>query len=484
MIRVTFHGDIWESLRQRCDRSAPREDGGFVLARPVATASGVRLVVDQEVSLPSTGIRWNIQGESRLRPTTEYKSVAMGEAYATDRVPFFVHSHPTGPSAFSLTDEMMHEAWLRDFVESSTQGAFGSLVIHGQNVIGALWTGSKYEHDHHHVDIVNCCGPRPLRTVCDLDDESLCDLPTQSVKERESGTSTIPQSKDIPADNEPDWQSIADRQIRLISQLGQERLRSARVGIIGLGGTGSAAAILCGRSGIGHLLLVDPDAAEISNTNRLYGLTLEQALNEDLKTSVLENHLQRTTIANIETVEQSVMSSDVEPSLLDCDLILGCTDRHTPRAYLNEIAVVYGIPYIDLGVRATARDGYLIDLLADVRHVVNGGPCLRCLGVIDASEIRREALLDELVDQEVDDGYLRGDEPEPSTVLMTTMAATMGVTQAIAYLLNQENITEEMVIYNLWSSGLHWESPPRKKTCLCQQEVWTGRNDSLQNILS
>lgn len=476
MLRVTFLGDVWDRLRDRCEQSAPLEDGGFVLARPVETTSGARLVVDEEVSLPSTGDRWNIQEEFRLRPTTEYKSVAMGESYQMGRVPFFVHTHPNGPTAFSPVDEEMHAAWLRDFVEESTHGVFGSLVIHGNDIVGALWTGPDYDNDRHPIDVVNCCGTRPVRSVRQLDDEAVGDL----LDEGDDASPATPHPGSRT--EEPDWLAVTDRQIRLIERLGQERLRSARIGIVGLGGTGSAATIECGRSGIGSLLLVDPDTAEVSNTNRLYTLTLEQAENEVPKTTVLEDHLEQTILADVDVAQNDVVSGDLDAALLDCDIILGCTDRHTPRAYLNELSVVYGIPYIDMGARATARDGIVLDLLAEARHVVNGGPCLRCLDVVDDREIRRENLPSELVEQEVEDGYLRGDDPEPSNILMTTLAATMGVTQALAYLLNQENAAEEKVLFNLWCWDLHRESPDRDEDCLCRQDYWVSRNDDLSAL--
>lgn len=414
MLRVTVLGDVWDALRDRFQDSEPLEDGAFVLGRPIETASGVRLVIDREVSLPSTGERWNIQEVDQLRPTTEYKSIAMGEASQTDQVPIFIHTHPDGPTRFSPTDELMHEAWLRDFVESATQGTFGSLVVHDHSVVGALWTGADYKTDRHPIDVVNCCGTRPIRTVRQLDDAALdgrrepsptADPATVQAVDSKSATESI----DVP-----DWFDVADRQIRLIDRIGQELLESASVAIVGLGGTGSAAAVQCARAGIGSLLLIDPDEAEVSNANRLYGLTLAQARAGDAKTNVVQTHLEHTTLADIETVQVDVTSGNHDAAILDCDLIIGCT---------------------------------------------------------------------ELVEQEVEDGYLRDDTPEPSTILMTTMAATMGVTQAMAYLLNQENIWDEKVIFNVWSCGLQWEPTDRRDDCLCQSDRWTAENNDISTFL-
>src|SRR5665647_898985 len=46
------------------------------------------------------------------------------------------------------------------------------------------------------------------------------------------------------------------------------RLRDATVGIIGLGGLGSNAAMMLARSGIGHFVLADPDQVDESNLAR------------------------------------------------------------------------------------------------------------------------------------------------------------------------------------------------------------------------
>ena len=57
----------------------------------------------------------------------------------------------------------------------------------------------------------------------------------------------------------------------LASRIGEEdacRLRSASVGIAGLGGLGSNIAIMLARSGIGRLVIADRDTVELSNIHR------------------------------------------------------------------------------------------------------------------------------------------------------------------------------------------------------------------------
>src|SRR5512141_943700 len=53
-----------------------------------------------------------------------------------------------------------------------------------------------------------------------------------------------------------------------IGGLGQAKLRSARVVIVGCGATGCALASLLARAGVGHLRIVDRDFVEPSNLQR------------------------------------------------------------------------------------------------------------------------------------------------------------------------------------------------------------------------
>jgi tRNA threonylcarbamoyladenosine dehydratase len=78
---------------------------------------------------------------------------------------------------------------------------------------------------------------------------------------------------------------------RLFSQEGFARLRSARIGIVGIGGVGSWSAEALARSGAGGLVLVDLDHVAESNLNRQVQATcssLGQHKGDALKTRIAD----------------------------------------------------------------------------------------------------------------------------------------------------------------------------------------------------
>ena len=61
------------------------------------------------------------------------------------------------------------------------------------------------------------------------------------------------------------WQ---ERTALMFGSAGLDRLASARVAVVGLGGVGAMAAEMLVRAGVGHILLVDADTVSVSNINR------------------------------------------------------------------------------------------------------------------------------------------------------------------------------------------------------------------------
>lgn len=72
----------------------------------------------------------------------------------------------------------------------------------------------------------------------------------------------------IPTSMTPEEERWNDRTRTLIGDVAENRLKDARVLVVGVGGVGGYAAEMLARAGIGHLTLIDADNVGISNINR------------------------------------------------------------------------------------------------------------------------------------------------------------------------------------------------------------------------
>ena len=64
------------------------------------------------------------------------------------------------------------------------------------------------------------------------------------------------------------------RNLGLVTQEEQQKLRNYRVAIVGMGGVGGVHLMTLARLGIGKFTIADPDTFEVGNFNRQFGATI------------------------------------------------------------------------------------------------------------------------------------------------------------------------------------------------------------------
>ena len=167
-------------------------------------------------------------------------------------------------------------------------------------------------------------------------------------------------------------------------------LNAATVGLVGLGGGGSHVAQQLAHVGIGGFVLVDPDAIEDTNTNRVVGGTLDDVAAARLKVAIAERTIRSLLPEARVTSIRDSWHSAVEDLRL-CDVIIGAVDSYVEREQLERFARRHLIPYIDIGmdVHDLGKAGHLIS--GQVILSSPGMPCLRCCGLITDDRLRREA---------------------------------------------------------------------------------------------
>ena len=116
----------------------------------------------------------------------------------------------------------------------------------------------------------------------------------------------------------------------------KKKLKNSTIGIAGLGGLGSNAAISLARAGVGKLVLVDFDKVEGNNLSRQYyflgqiGKSKVDALKENIK--------KINTETEVETFNLKLKKGSMEKPFKDVDLVIEALDNaETKATFIEEI---------------------------------------------------------------------------------------------------------------------------------------------------
>ena len=128
-----------------------------------------------------------------------------------------------------------------------------------------------------------------------------------------------------------------------IGNKGQEKLKNARVLVIGAGGLGSPLLIYLAAAGVGTIGIVDDDIVSVSNLQRqvLY-TTAETGLKKvemaSKKLSALYPDI------DIQTFDLKLNDNNAEELLKDFDIVADCSDNYKTRALLGNVSAKLNIP--------------------------------------------------------------------------------------------------------------------------------------------
>ena len=152
---------------------------------------------------------------------------------------------------------------------------------------------------------------------------------------------------------------------------GQEKLRAARVLLIGAGGLGSPAAMYLAAAGVGTLGIVDPDEVELSNLHR-------QILHRTADAGRPKVDSARDTLAatnphvRVETFRERFTAASALDLARGWDVVVDGSDNFPTRYASNDACVALGIANVYGSV--WRFEGQLSVFAPRL-----GGPCYRCL---------------------------------------------------------------------------------------------------------
>lgn len=445
-------------LRDLLYAKAGVEGAAYVLMReykidndPWARRSRTKLVVREivpilpEHQLSSSGqhVTWDTKGFVALLQRCQREDLILGIA----------HCHPRGPRTFSEQDDLNEAELLRTACNRNGTGTkLVSILFYDDGGIRArVWQFPKNKADCTSVAVFG-------------------------ERFRFHTPEVLSPASDIFA-----------RQALAFGPSLMAQLKALRVGIIGVGGTGSATAMLAARAGIGQIVIIDDDIVEPTNLNRLHGATQSDADAMASKADVAAREIARMGLgARVVPLKGWANAAHVRDALKSCDVIFCCTDDNSGRIFLNRLAYFYFIPVIDMGLAmAVAKPPAtgMADISARVTTILPPETCLLCRDAVD-SELAREEDLRRRNPAEYDrqkrEAYVRGEgHPNPAVVTFTTEVACMAVNELLNRIVGyrKRDMGSEHRRRFLFCEDRSTSAAPRSSCPICASRDYWGMGD-------
>jgi len=151
---------------------------------------------------------------------------------------------------------------------------------------------------------------------------------------------------------------------------GQQKIKDAKVLVVGAGGLGSPVAFYLAAAGVGTLGLVDSDHVDLTNLQRQILHTTEDTGRAKVD-SAREKLEAMNPNVEVKTYNQYLNKDNVEAIIADYDIIVDGVDNFPTRYLLNDACVMAGKPLVEAGI---------LQFSGQLTTIMPGeGPCYRCI---------------------------------------------------------------------------------------------------------
>ncbi|MES2121029.1 MAG: HesA/MoeB/ThiF family protein [Pseudomonadota bacterium] len=155
--------------------------------------------------------------------------------------------------------------------------------------------------------------------------------------------------------------------LREVGGVGQNKLKAARVAVVGAGGIGSAVIPALAGAGIGGLTIIDSDTVELANLHRqpLFRERDAGYSKADLALQFVQrlNHHVKAV-----PIQERIGPHNAGALLADHDLVIDGSDNFATRLAVSDACVALGIPLVSAA--AVQFQGQAV--------LFRGRPCYRC----------------------------------------------------------------------------------------------------------
>jgi molybdopterin/thiamine biosynthesis adenylyltransferase len=443
---ITFRSGDFDTLTSHLFPAPDSgERGAYLICRASESSTELRLLVREVIPVAENETLASSATHMSIRSTSFTRAMKIADAHKSSFV--FVHSHPGGVAVFSRQDDLEEKKlFATAYTRIDRRGPHASLVMASPNSLaGRVWLS---DGSSRRLDLIRVVGAR-LHFF---------------------------NAEDVQAD------VLYDRQVRAFGGGVQGILSKLKIGVVGVGGTGSAVSEQLIRLGVGTLYVFDPDELEDSNLTRVYGSGRDQVGTK--KVEIVEASAKRVGLGtSVIPVEKSITVRSAAELLKNCDIIFGCTDDQWGRSILSRLALYYYIPVFDMGVRIDSENGAIKSIQGRVTTLMPGHPCLFCRHRLDSNTVASESIAatsPDVASQLRREGYIPELESAvPSVVSFTTIIASWAVCELLhrltGFMTNERTSTEVLFLFD--QSRIRTNSVSSEDGCFCADELKMGRGD-------
>jgi molybdopterin/thiamine biosynthesis adenylyltransferase len=446
---LTFLEEQYTALTDHLFSDRNIERAAYLLCGTSNSDTEVRLLVRQVIPVTPDEIE-TATAHGIVIKQHSYRN-ALKDAHLSNASFVFVHSHPQGLATHSEQDDREEPDLFRAaYNRIHSQGAVhASIVISDPSIPrGRVWLRNGNTIVISRIRII---GRRFI--FVDPNEQALLDI------------------------------ALFDRQILAFGEHVQKLLSRLHVGIVGLGGTGSAVCEQLTRLGVGSLTICDPQKFESTNINRVYGSRMSD---QNLpKTEIAARSTSDIGIGTrVESFGSAITDLAVARKFKDCDVIFGCTDDEWGRSILSRLSIMHVIPVFDMGVEVDpAEDGSIRSVRGRVTTLMPGSACLFCRGGVTPDVIEAEILnatQPSEYEKRRQEGYVPGlPGPAPAVITFTSSVAAAAISELLhrftGYMGSTRQSTELILRFD--ESKVSTNSKPAKPGCWCSDPATWAAGD-------
>ncbi|PCH64196.1 MAG: molybdopterin-synthase adenylyltransferase MoeB, partial [SAR86 cluster bacterium] len=126
---------------------------------------------------------------------------------------------------------------------------------------------------------------------------------------------------------------------------GQEKLASATVLIIGMGGLGCPIAMYLAAAGVGHLIIADDDTVELTNLQRQIAHS-QSNLGEKKVSSAKQTMQNLNEDVVVTTLDQRLEHEGLEQAVINATVVVDACDNFETRFELNKFCLKHKTPMV------------------------------------------------------------------------------------------------------------------------------------------